>query len=789
MYEQHFNFQNMPFSANPAEWQFFESESSAALLPKVLHTLQFSSGVAVVTGPEGVGKTVLLHHLHTTLSKQGQAIILPGTSLQSVDDLYVCIRRSLKTIDGQPVTTGSGRWDVVERLQASTEFWGPMRLLVDDAHLLDPDVFTELQFLLEQRASAQTLCRLLLAGSHTLEETLARPALSGFAQRIRTFTFLQPLRLAESIEYLKSQMSHAGSSLGSCFDSDAVEAIVEAADGSPRCLNLLADESLICAFHDNQARVTLATVHTALSSLQHLPHAWNVSVSNHSDAALDDTAQQSSSWQSSSDGVIEIGAPQETGCVEIGGGPAPSQLTSQPEESTPVDDEPLAAEDDSTELLEDLPALDDIATDPWLDESDDTDSDSTLDDEHDFDTESIELDAAETERSFDAGYLLADLEFVGDPAIDIDDDLDQRLLQVADAADDVSANSTEPEASDTFESYRQWEQAGTWPAHEDQPEDVIRHWKQLETSARSYSDTSPAVSKTDTESSSITNYKIEIPDDSHPEPVWPAETAGLSPHNQIPVAALTTPNTDAPHSPAPGEHRWTDGQLLSDHSSSPELSEEICTKETVSTGDDPNTGVRLRIAEITDDSADGQSEPADDDVLAAASLAPDHMFTLPIALDEVTGECAPLAHSVRELQQEEDSFCDPVGRTTPSTGGISPPVMPNIPPTASGEATAPLLQKAIVQDSDSEALTLIRPQLVSQARQILATAAPAQQLKSAAGAENSVIPQDTRPALSVTAWDENQQIEAAESPGKSPESEAAADGFRNLFTRLRKRSS
>ena len=804
MYEQHFNFQRMPFTANPADWHFFESESAAALLPRLLHTLQFSSGVAVVTGPGGVGKTVLLHHLHTALSKQGQTIILSGTSLQSVDELYVSIRRSLKTLDGLPVTTGSGRWDVVERLLASAEFWGPIRLLVDDAHLLDPDIFTELQFLLEQRAGEQTICRLLLAGSHTLEETLARPALSDFAQRIRTFTFLQPLRLAESIEYLKSRISHAGSSLGSCFDSDAVQATVEAADGSPRCLNLLADESLVCAFHDNQDRVTLATVHTALSSLQHLPHAWNVSASNDSDAALDDTAQQSSSWQSSSDGVIEIGAPQETGCIEPDGGPATSQSTSKPDESTPGHHEPHAAEGDSIELQEDLPALDDIVTDPWWGESDASKSLSTLEDEHDFDKESIDPDTTKSERSFDAGYLLGELESVGDPAVDIDDSLDQRLLQVADAADDVSANSSEPESSDTFENYRQWEPAGMWPAHAAQPEDVIQHSTQLETPARSYSKTPSAASIPNTESSSITNYQIEIPDDSDPEPVWPAETGGLSPYDQIPVTVLTTPYSNEPCSPdlspiidetvedcaqrasfntpitweAPNKHRWTDGQLLSELSSSPELS-----KEGLYTEDDSNTVGPLRSDEVTDD----QRKQNNGNGLADASLALDHMFTLPISVEEVTGDDRPLAHPAHERRQEEDRLCAPVVNTNPATDDTPSPVIPNVPLAANAEATAQVPQKAIIQDSDSEALTLMRPQLVSQARQILG--APAQNLKSDADAENNIIPQETRPALSVTAWDETGEFESANSTGESPDSEAPEDRFRNLFTRLRQQPS
>jgi type II secretory pathway predicted ATPase ExeA len=800
MYEQHFNFHKMPFTANPADWHFFQSESAAALLPKLLHTLQFSSGVAVVTGPGGVGKTVLLHHLHTKLSKQGQTIILSGTSLQSVDDLYLSIRRSLKTLDGPPVTTGSGRWDVVERLLASAEFWGPIRLLVDDAHLLDPDIFTELQFLLEQRAGEQTICRLLLAGSHTLEETLARPALSDFAQRIRTFTFLQPLRLAESIEYLKSRLSHAGSSLGSCFDSDAVEATVEAADGSPRCLNLLADESLISAFHDNQDRVTLATVHTALSSLQHLPHAWNISASNHSDAALDDTAQQSSSWQSSSDGVIEIGAPQEIECD----GPGTSQSTSKTDESTADHHEPRAAEGDSIDLQEALPALDDIATDPCCDKLEISKSLSTLEDQHDFHMESIDPATGKPERSFDAGYLLGELESVGDPAVEIDDSLDQRLLRIADAADNVSANSDEPESSDTFDSYRQWQPAGIWPAHADQPEDVIRHSKQLETPARSYSKTTSPSSIANTESSSIIDYQIEIPDDSHPEPVWPAETAGLSPYDQIPVTVLKTPSTDEPRNPdlspnidepfehylnrasfnspitweASVKHQWSDGQLLSDLSLSPKLSKEaLCTEE------DSSTGVAFRSHELIED----QQELQNGDVLADKVPPSDQMFTLPISVSEVTGDDGPLPHPVQKLRQQEESLCKPVVNTMPYTGDITSPVTPIRPLAANGEAKAEVPLHAIIHNSDSEALTMMHPQLVSQARQIVGD--PARKLKSAPATENSISPQDTRPALSVTAWDEPQEFESVKSPDEPSNSEAPEDRFRNLFTRLRQQPS
>ncbi|MCH2200945.1 MAG: AAA family ATPase, partial [Fuerstiella sp.] len=289
-----------------------------SVVPTIQHTLQSVAGVAVVTGPSGVGKTVLLDHIQTLLARHGQAIILPGTSLKTTEDLYLCIQRSLKSQDGNLVNTAFSRWNFVERLQNSAEFWGPIALLIDDAHLMSPDLFTELKFLLEQRASSHPLCRLLLAGSHALEETLAQPAISEFALRIRTYTFLQPLRLAESVEYIRSRIQHAGGSMADCFDVDAVEAVVDAADGNPRCLNLLADESLVLAYQDGLDCVTLETVRAALSGLQHLPHTWNVSIGESSENHPDNNETSPDSWQISSDGVIELGAEPAPGNLELG---------------------------------------------------------------------------------------------------------------------------------------------------------------------------------------------------------------------------------------------------------------------------------------------------------------------------------------------------------------------------------------------------------------------------------------------------------------------------------------
>ncbi len=795
MYEQHFGLTGLPFCLNPAEWQFFESVSSAEVIPQIQHALSTASGVAIVTGPEGVGKTVLLHQLQALLARQGQAIVIPGTSLGTVDDLYVGIRRSLRTLDGSQVPGGCNRWEIVEHLRNSSEFWGPVAFLIDDAHLLTPVVFTELQFLLEQRSGPQTLCRLLLAGSLSLEETLAEPALHGFAQRIRAFAFLTPLRLAESVEYLRSRVKHAGGELAKCFASDAVELIVEAADGSPRCLNLLADESMMLTYQQDEAQVTRATVVAALDHLKHLPHAWNVSVAPEADTSLNDSLETTSTWESSSDGVIEIGAPSSAPNTQQPAVAAESENVV--EFGAPVVDLPAEVEAD-----DDFPTLEELQQ-----ESVGSEDVAEIADEMSFD----DADADFTGRTFEDGFRLAELESVGTPTVEIDNDLDRRLLEAATnmatppAFDDNDADECASDALDAIlPAYRRWIPAGTWVNQAMLQDELIRNWMPAEHSSRPGE--SDVAEFPDSEGIGV--YEVNIPAAEEPSPVWPPVTGDLGPSNPIPVSELnvnsppletasdetigceeiaaSTPSTVVPLESSGAEddndHRlWSDGQLLNSATPQDTHDEHASADEDNEPSEDE---VWLKIAELEDQS---------DDVEASDEPAPQsdskQLFTLPIALDEVTGECAPLADSVREIQRDLEDFQGAERGASLQTPLPGP--LPRSPQSDSNQS--PIAEMSVESSSTAASETetqLNPPQWISRTRQVVSVANPPAQLRPAAGAESYQLtdePTSTGPALSVPDWTAPAHEEAL-TDETSQETPAANEslGFRNLFTRLRR---
>lgn len=342
MYEKRFGLHRKPFQSVLSDHDFFQSETFREILPGMLHALRSDLGVAVLTGPAGVGKSVALEAVRRKLEGDCQAILIRGGTVKSATDLLFLLHRSLLKCKGTNDSESTApsdtvrRWEVVERLQRVAEFWGPLVVLLDDAHLLQPEVFAELRALLEEEVAGQKLLRLLITGPLILEEVLAEPHHTDFAQKIRTHVFLQPLRSVEAVEYLRHNIRNAGGELSTTMDSAAIERIVAAADGAPRCLNLLADESMIVCEEQKLNCVTRAIVDKALKRLQHLPYTWNVSL--YDDTDDEDQYEESASppMIEGSNSVVEIGRPaagssaadstSSHGVIEIGG-PSPEPLT------------------------------------------------------------------------------------------------------------------------------------------------------------------------------------------------------------------------------------------------------------------------------------------------------------------------------------------------------------------------------------------------------------------------------------------------------------------------------
>jgi type II secretory pathway predicted ATPase ExeA len=530
MYEHRFGLHRKPFQSALTENDFYESKTHRQIIPAILHALKSDLGVAVLTGPAGCGKTVTAEFLWRLLQADSQTVFLRGGAVRTATELLHSLHRSLRKTSGADDAAASDnvvnnvrRWDILERLQRVCDFWGPIVVMLDDAHLVEPEVFAELRSLLEEEADGRKLLRLLITGPLDLEETLAQPAMTDFAQRIRTHVFLQPLRSDEAVQYLDLQICNSGGALGKIFAPEAIERITAAADGSPRCLSLLADESLVVCDEttsrqqqlstgddagaetsatQSAPRVSGAMVTEALQRLQHLPYAWNASAYVEEDeqqqfsAAESPSEIDSTNSTVSSHGVVEIGSASDSaspdlssssvtsGVVEIGfGAQSPtvefvSERTESLEADSPTADPPQfpSADDDfelnSNETSELPEGTIEIGAAEFFDrvsEYPEFESDVAMDATDDDAVAPVDPAITETGvRNNDMATSSQNLEhhlvLAGGRQVDVTDDAETDSADVA-ANDAVLSPVAQTEAIDAlFDRYSRWQPAGTWPA-------------------------------------------------------------------------------------------------------------------------------------------------------------------------------------------------------------------------------------------------------------------------------------------------------------------------------------
>ncbi len=289
MYEAHFGFHRQPFQSADACRAFFVSESIHEILPQLLHALRSDLGIAVLTGVPGSGKTSLLRHIQQQLAREGRVIVCSGANLGTSADLIGALLQASRMTGGTETTMKpvaidgviqGSRSSALDHMKRTAELWGPVLLLIDDVQLVPLPVLNELRACTEEEWNGRDLVRCLVSAPISFEDQLARQEYADFARRIRCHAFLQPLKSSESIIFLNDQIKLAGGRISNVFTTPALESITAAAGGNPRCLGLLADETLVIAAMVGEKMASEKSVRTALGRLQHLQYHWNTSPHN-----------------------------------------------------------------------------------------------------------------------------------------------------------------------------------------------------------------------------------------------------------------------------------------------------------------------------------------------------------------------------------------------------------------------------------------------------------------------------------------------------------------------------
>lgn len=231
-----FGLKAAPFSKEIADADLWLPSSKTAVVEDLCEALSEKASV-LLTGEPGVGKTCVLRALRRRLPEAGYRLTYCHNATLGRRDFYrqLCLALGLSP----RATAAAVFFSVATHVQElGVERVHPV-FLIDEAHLLHPEMLGHLHILLNYEWDSKALLSLILVGLPELQDQLKMRRFRSLHSRLHWRLHIEPLTPEDTAEYLRYRMKRAGCERD-VFTHDAVQMLHEAAVGGMRDLDRLA---------------------------------------------------------------------------------------------------------------------------------------------------------------------------------------------------------------------------------------------------------------------------------------------------------------------------------------------------------------------------------------------------------------------------------------------------------------------------------------------------------------------------------------------------------------------
>ncbi len=189
-------------------------------------------GIALVTGPAGIGKSRLLQELRRIEPKRGGRVWIPldCAPRDTPLDLLSLILRAV----GHPAYPGMRlawmRAEVASALADRKVAGTRYALMLDEAQNATSGVWEEIRLLSNHLGAAEGLAAIVAAGNDFLDARMEQRRLAAVAARVIEHVRLEPLTRDEAVDLFRARLAHS-------FPNDAeLDSILELTAGNPQQL-------------------------------------------------------------------------------------------------------------------------------------------------------------------------------------------------------------------------------------------------------------------------------------------------------------------------------------------------------------------------------------------------------------------------------------------------------------------------------------------------------------------------------------------------------------------------
>lgn len=250
-----------PFLKNSKEIIYSGSEFKEADFR--LDYLSKTKGFGLLTGSAGRGKTTVVRHWAKGLNPALYKVIYTSLSTVTVNDFY---RNLAVYLGAQAAYRKTENFHAIQEeiTRLALDKKKTPVIIIDEANYISNAVLNDLKILFNFEMDSKDRAVILLVGLPQINTTLQLAIHEPLRQRIIMNYNLEGYSKEEGREYIEKKLSGAGCSQ-TVFDESAIEAILNAADGTARMISKYCNASLVIGNSQNLNIITAETVMQAVN--------------------------------------------------------------------------------------------------------------------------------------------------------------------------------------------------------------------------------------------------------------------------------------------------------------------------------------------------------------------------------------------------------------------------------------------------------------------------------------------------------------------------------------------
>lgn len=250
MYNEFYHFKENPFSMTADPEFFFASAQHTEASAHLIYGIQQRSGIMVVTGEIGTGKTTLCRTFLNRLDNHVKTAFILNPYFSELQLLQLIVKDL--GIEGKY----KNKLDLIDALNVfllQQAYEGNnVVLIIDEAQNLKPRQLEQIRLLSNLETEKTKLLQIVLVGQPELLEKLKLSSLRQLTQRISVRFHILPLEEEDTEKYVHHRLQIANRTdngkIGVHFTDGAINALYDLTHGTPRLINILCDRALLSGF-------------------------------------------------------------------------------------------------------------------------------------------------------------------------------------------------------------------------------------------------------------------------------------------------------------------------------------------------------------------------------------------------------------------------------------------------------------------------------------------------------------------------------------------------------------